>query len=459
MIFDPITINGVTFKNRVLRSAMGGRMANYDGTVTSVWKNFERLFAEGGAGGIVSTTFSVNSFRQAPFEYPSISQDRFVAPVRRYLDKIRENTPYECKYIIQIGDPGYVTQSSLFPERADTLSSSSGFDLVYGYGSRRAEMTEREIEQAIQDFVVAAGRVRETGADGLELTASKGYLVHQFLNPGMNRRRDQWGSGGPTPKRFLFLKSIVEGIRKRIGHDFLFGVKLSAQDINYLPYFALRLPIAWPLTHHYLGNTEAETLQFAKELDELGVDYLHLVSGCGFISPRDTPGPFPLDEVRIYFDSTRHLSRKAALRAGVANLFAHRLLRRAAQWGWERELPPGGSSVGWRSAGANLEAAGRFRQQLKMKIVVNGGLKRQDLIENALQDGKCDMVSIGRGLLANPDLVRQFRDGINEPQNSCTYCNRCAARTATSPLGCYNLARFPDLAAMQEQIMAMNRSD
>jgi 2,4-dienoyl-CoA reductase (NADPH2) len=255
------------------------------------------------------------------------------------------------------------------------------------------------------------------------------------------------------------LRAIVEGIRERIGPKFLFGVKMSIQDDNHLPYFTFRLPLRWPLAHYYRGNTEVEILQFAKELDKLGVDYLHLVSGCGFISPRDTAGPFPLDEVRIFFNSTRHLSRKAALRAALTDLFAHRALRRAAQWGWDPELPPGGSSVGWGPAGANIEAAGRFRKQLKMKIFVNGGLKRQDLIENALQDGKCDMVSIGRGLLANPDLVHQFRDGINEPQNSCTYCNRCAARTATSPLGCYNLARFPDLKTMQEQIMAMNRPD
>ena len=153
----------------------------------------------------------------------------------------------------------------------------------------------------------------------------------------------------------VFWKAIVEGIRGRIGRDFLFGVKLSTRDDNYLPLFALRLPVARPLRRHWYGNTETETLEFAKELEKLGVDYLHLVSGCGFISPRDTPGPFPLDEVRMFFDSTRQLSRKAAVRAGLANLVAHRPLRRAAQWGWERELPPGGSSVGWRSAGSNLK--------------------------------------------------------------------------------------------------------
>jgi 2,4-dienoyl-CoA reductase-like NADH-dependent reductase (Old Yellow Enzyme family) len=456
MIFQPITINGVQFRNRILRSAMGGRMANYDGTVTSVWKNFEKQFADGGVGGIVSTTLNVNASRHSPFEYPPISNDDFVPPLKRYIREIQEGG---CRYIIQIGDPGYVTQTSLFAETEDTHSSSSGFDLLYGYGNRRTEMSPPVIERAIDNFVAAAARVQDTGADGLEVTASKGYLIHQFLNPGLNRRKDQWGSGGPEPKRFLFLQRIIERIRGKLGAGFLLGVKLSTRDDNYLPLQNIRWPPMWNLKHQFLGNTETETLRFAQELERLGVDYLHLVSGCGFISPKDTPGRFPAEEARLFFNSTRHLSGKAAFRASVGNVLSR--LGWLVNPGWERELPPGGSSVGWPSAGANVETAGKFKQQLKkIHIIVNGGMKRRDLIESALETGKCDMVSIGRGLLAHPDLVQQFQRGVNEPDNSCTYCNRCAGRTPTSPLGCYNPDRFNgDLALMHRQILAHNRPD
>ena len=55
---EPITIHDVSFSNRLLRSSIGGRTCNYDGTVTDVWKNFEKRFADGGVGGIVSTTFT-----------------------------------------------------------------------------------------------------------------------------------------------------------------------------------------------------------------------------------------------------------------------------------------------------------------------------------------------------------------------------------------------------------------
>ena len=44
-IFDPVTINGVKFRSRILRSSLGGRMAYYDGRISPVFKNFERRFA------------------------------------------------------------------------------------------------------------------------------------------------------------------------------------------------------------------------------------------------------------------------------------------------------------------------------------------------------------------------------------------------------------------------------
>jgi len=72
-MFTPFTINNVEFKNRILRSSVGGRMSNYDATVTDVWKNFEKRFADGGISGIISTTFHVNKDRVSPLQYPSIA--------------------------------------------------------------------------------------------------------------------------------------------------------------------------------------------------------------------------------------------------------------------------------------------------------------------------------------------------------------------------------------------------
>ncbi len=70
------------------------------------------------------------------------------------------------------------------------------------------------------------------------------------------------------------------------------------------------------------------------------------------------------------------------------------------------------------------------------------------------------MVSMARPLLANPDLPRLFRQGKEEPERPCTFCNRCTVRTTLFPLGCYESKRFllPDgqvnYKQMEEQIYA-----
>jgi len=271
MIFEPLTINNVTFENRLLRSSVGGRMANYDGTVRDTWRNFELRFANGGVGGIISTTLNINKGRLTPFEYPPMADDHYVAPMRSAIKAVKATG---CKYIVQIGDPGYAAQMALFPKVEGSHSSSSGLDLIYGYRNTRIAMTEEQIEQSIQDFANAARRVREAGADGLEITAAKGYIIHQFLNPGLNRRRDKWG--GSVDNRFRFLEEIVKAVRKEVGDDFLFGIRLAAEDHNIMP-LNLRLPLVFPLKHYIHGNTLEQTLDYGKRLKGLGVDFLHIV--------------------------------------------------------------------------------------------------------------------------------------------------------------------------------------
>jgi 2,4-dienoyl-CoA reductase-like NADH-dependent reductase (Old Yellow Enzyme family) len=92
-----------------------------------------------------------------------------------------------------------------------------------------------------------------------------------------------------------------------------------------------------------------------------------------------------------------------------------------------------------------------------LPVITNGGYQTRAGIEQAL--ARCDLVSMARALIARPDLVRSFGDSSDHPDPPCTHCNRCCARTATSPLGCYEEKRFASRAAMLEQIMAFNRPD
>ncbi len=189
MIFEPFTIKNVTFKNRVLRSSIGGRTSYYDGTVTPAWKNFEKRFAEGGVAGIISATIGINKRRLSPLEYPAISDDKYIKPLR---DGVRAVQKLDCRYIMQIGDPGGHTHMSLFSEEADAKSASSGVDLVYGYRSRTLPMSVEEIEQEVQNFVEAArarGRLRRLGNYGVEGLSHSAVFKSCHQSPERRLRR------------------------------------------------------------------------------------------------------------------------------------------------------------------------------------------------------------------------------------------------------------------------------
>ena len=435
MIFEPFQIKSVHFKNRIVRSSIGGRTSYYDGTVTSAFKNFEKKFAENDVAAIISATISVDDKRASPMEYPKLSDDRFIKPLS---DAVKAVQQYDCRYIIQIGDTGGHTHTSLFAQEEDAKSSSTVFDALYGYQNLHREMTLEEIEITISNFAEAARRVRETGADGLEITASKGYIVQQFLNPAINRRKDKYG--GTVDNRFRLLEEILRAARKNIGDDFPLGIRLSAADCNYTP-VNLRLPIRFPLKHYVFGNTIEENLYYAKKLKALSVDYLHIDKGYGFINPKGNPGSFPMHEMKMFFNANRHLSLKAWMRAAICNVIPEFILNPIANIGW-KDIPA-----------ISADDAKRFKEETGLPVIANGGFQERELIERTLQEQKADLIAMARPLLANVNLVKLFKQGINKPENPCTHCNRCPVRTANFPLGCYDPSRFKSLDEMEAQIM------
>jgi len=368
-------------------------------------------------------------------EYPKLSHDRYIKPLAAAIKAVHD---YDCRYIIQIGDTGGATHTSMFSQKGDAKSSSTLFDLFYGYRNLHKAMTREEIQRTIKEFASAAKRVRETGADGLEITASKGYLIQQFLNPGINRRKDEYG--GSRDNRFRLLEEIILSSRQQVGDDFPIGIRLSAADHNYMP-LNLRLPPRFPLKHWYFGNTIEDNLYYAQKLKALGIDYLHIDKGYGFPNPKGNPGSFPIHEMKMFYNSNRHLSAKAWWRSAFFNIVPEFILQPVANIGW-----------GYVPA-ISADDAMRFKTETGMPIISNGGYQDKDIMENTLQQGKADMLAMARPLLANVDLLQQFRQGKNTPARPCSHCNRCIVRTANFPLGCYDHSRFNSQDEMEAQIM------
>jgi 2,4-dienoyl-CoA reductase (NADPH2) len=126
------------------------------------------------------------------------------------------------------------------------------------------ELSAPEIEQTIADFVRAAVLAQSAGYDGVEVMASEGYLVTQFLALRTNQRQDDWG--GSLENRMRFACEIVRQTRAASGPNFIIVFRISALDLV------------------EGGLTGAETLQLAKAIEEAGATILN--TGIGWHEAR-----------------------------------------------------------------------------------------------------------------------------------------------------------------------------
>ncbi len=108
-------------------------------------------------------------------------------------------------------------------------------------------------------FVAAARRAERLGIDAIELHGAHGYLLHQFLSPISNRRTDQYG--GSLQNRLRYPLEVFDAVRAAFPAEKPVGVKVSATDW---------VEGGWDLD---------QTIEFARELKQRGVDWIDVSSG------------------------------------------------------------------------------------------------------------------------------------------------------------------------------------
>ena len=91
------------------------------------------------------------------------------------------------------------------------------------------EMSPEDIQRTVEDFAGCAKLAREAGYHGVEIMASEGYLLNQFIAPRTNKRTDEWG--GSFENRIRFPLEVLKSVRKATGPDFLVVFRLSLLDL------------------------------------------------------------------------------------------------------------------------------------------------------------------------------------------------------------------------------------
>jgi mycofactocin system FadH/OYE family oxidoreductase 2 len=90
------------------------------------------------------------------------------------------------------------------------------------------EMEIEEIQEIVDHFGKAAGRLKEGGFDGVEVMIGHGYLLNEFLSPAMNKREDEYG--GSLGNRLRIIFEILHSVRKNVGDDFTCGIRMSGDE-------------------------------------------------------------------------------------------------------------------------------------------------------------------------------------------------------------------------------------
>ncbi len=258
-LFQPIKVGPLTIPNRIVRSAHSTALP------------LKRLIAYHEAravGGVGMSTLEATSVHLSSPAMISIIPLHDDTVIDFYKDLSTALKPHGMKMLQQIYHPG----SARAPGKGTTQISASPIPNPIA-GGIPIEMTPSMIEEMVQAFAAAARRCRDGGLDGVDIHASSGYLIEQFLSPANNIRTDEYG--GSLENRMRFLMEIIHAIRQEVGNDICVGIRLPNEE--YIP-----------------GGLTAEDNAEIAKIVEPHVDYISLHMGSYWrfhklLSPMDDP--------------------------------------------------------------------------------------------------------------------------------------------------------------------------
>ena len=351
MIERPLTLPcGASLPNRLCKAAMTEGLADPLGQATPALTQLYGLWSDGGAGLLLSGNVQIDG---GHLERPgNVIIDS--EPGEEAMSALRRwaeaGTRGGNHFWAQISHAGRQCQKMVNPH--PKAPSAVKLGLPGGQFGEPVAMSEADIEAVIAGFARCARVLKNAGFTGVQLHAAHGYLLSQFLSPRSNQRKDQWG--GSLENRARALLESVRAVRDTVGPSFPVGVKLNSADFQ------------------RGGFDFEESLQVAKWLEAESVDLLE-ISGGTYEQPRllNVDGIEPVEDQSV----------KASTKAREAYF---------------------------------VDFAQAMRKELTMPLMVTGGLRRLDAMEDALASGSADVVGIGRPLCGMPKAMNELLAGTAE---------------------------------------------
>ena len=343
---------GVQIKNRICKGAMTEGLADSQNRATFKHVNLYDKWSSGGAGILLTGNVQVDHrYLERPGNVV-IEGPQTNEQISRLIAYSDAGTKNNTHLWMQISHAGRQTPASV----AGTPVGPSEVQLQMPgaqFGKPRS-LSHEEILDIIQKFSYCASIAKDTGFTGVQIHGAHGYLISEFLSPDINQREDDWG--GNLEKRAKFLLEIVKSVRKSVGDAFPVSLKLNSADFQ------------------KGGFVHEEAIQVASWLNDEGLDLLE-ISGGTYEQPHLVGIDMGLNPERAEVRRESTIAREAYF----------------------------------------LDYAKDIRNVFKGPLMVTGGFRSTQGMNNALQQDACDVIGIARPFCIDPDIANKLlNESISE---------------------------------------------
>ncbi|MGE7993483.1 NADH:flavin oxidoreductase/NADH oxidase [Pseudomonas sp. NPDC089554] len=345
LLLEPYTLRQLTLPNRIAVSPMC-QYSSVDGLANDWHLVHLGSRAVGGAGLIITEATAVTPDGRITAEDLGLWNDAQIAPLQRITRFITAQGAVPGIQLAHAGRkastyrPWLGKHGSVKVEEGGWQPvgpSKIAFDPEHCVPS---ELSEQDIAGIVQAFADAAGRALKAGFKVVEVHAAHGYLLHQFLSPLSNQRRDRYGSG--FDNRIRLTLEVTQAVREVWPDELPLIVRVSATD--------------WVED----GWNPDETVELARRLKDLGVDLIDVSSGGTSMHAEIPTGPGYQTRFaeRVRKESgmatgtvgmiTEPAQAEHILRTGQADLiFLARELLRDPYWPLHADDDLGGNKATW----------------------------------------------------------------------------------------------------------------
>lgn len=393
ILFSPISIGKVSIKNRFAMAPMGPLgLGDAQGGFNQRGIDYYTARARGGTGLIITgVTFVDNTIEEHGMPNCPNSTYNPVQFVRTAREMTERVHAYNARIFLQMsGGFGRVT----IPTNLGEFPPVAPSPIQHRWLDKTCRaLTVDEIHELVRDFGEGAHNAKRAGFDGVQIHAvHEGYLIDQFAISLFNQRTDEYG--GSLENRLRFAREIVEEIKRRCGQDFPVMLRYSPKSFIK----ALREGALPGEEFEEKGRDLPEGVEAAKLLVSYGYDALDVDVGS--------------------YDA----------------------------WWWSH--PPM-----YQKKGLYMPYAKLVKENVDVPVLCAGRMDDPDMAEGAVNDGVCDIISLGRPLLADPDYVNKLRRGERKCIRPCISCQEgCMGRIQEYSM--VNCAVNPQAA--RERVTAYN---